>query len=60
MAATMRSITRSPNGRCADIGRHRHVETRSNLNESAFGLITGMRKHIFQEAISMQFLTIYP
>ena len=53
VAATMRSITRSPNGRCAAMGRHRHVETRSNLNESAFGLITGIRKHIFQEAVQM-------
>ena len=51
VTATMRSITRSPNGRCAAMGRHRHVETRSNLNEPAFGLITGMRKHIFQEAV---------
>ena len=49
-----------PNGRCAAMGRHRHVETRSNLNESACGLITDMRKHILQEAVPMQFFTIYP
>ncbi len=41
------------------MGRHRHVETRSNLNESAFGLITGTRKHIFQEVVPKKFFSIY-
>ena len=59
VAATMRSITRSPNGRCAAMGRQRDVETRSNLNESAFGLMTGMRKHIFQEVVPNKFYSIY-
>ena len=36
------------------MGRQRHAETRSNLNESAFGLITGMWERMLHEVVQTQ------
>ena len=48
------------NGRCAAMGRQSHVETRANLNEFAFGLITDIGERFVQEAVQMQYYSLYP
>ena len=48
-----------PNGRCTAMGRQKHVESRSHLNSSAFGLITDVRMQIHRKIVRLPYFSVY-